>query len=93
METRIIKSPLPSQAVDKFLKRFGYLPNDSIGYRLRIIRKENGLSLKKASKEIGISFTYLQLIETGRRKGNIEVVNKILAYYGCKLVIINLRSY
>ena len=85
-----IKDTLPSQGVNEFIKSFGYLPNDTIGERLRIMRKNNNLSLQKLSKKTGISFTYLQQIETGKRRGNIEIINNILAYYNCKLVIVRL---
>jgi len=53
--------------------------------QLRIIRKEKELSLQKVAKDIGIHWNYLGQIERGDRKGNLEIVEKILNYYGYTL--------
>jgi transcriptional regulator with XRE-family HTH domain len=58
---------------------------------LKKIRKEKKLTIQKAAKDIGISWTYLGQIETGYRKGNLVIIEKILNYYGYKLSVIKLK--
>ena len=61
----------------------------NIREELKKIRKELGFSLKYVSSKTGISFNYIGQIERGDRKGNLEVVEKMLSFYNKKIKIIN----
>ena len=56
---------------------------------LRALRVNEGLTLKDASKELGISTVTLRSYEYYRTIPNIEVINKILALYKVKIDDIN----
>ena len=55
--------------------------------QLREIRKSKNLSLQKVSKNIGNHWNYIGQIERGERKGNLEIVEKLLNYYNYELTI------
>ncbi len=46
--------------------------------RLKAIRKAKGLSLRALAERVGVSHTYLHLIETGEREPDKEVLKRLL---------------
>ena len=56
-----------------------------IGKRLRDIRGEWKLSLSEASAKMGVSESYLSLLENNKRRVNIEILEKLGACYNMKL--------
>ncbi len=44
-------------------------------------RKERGLTISEAAKQIGISHGMLAMMETGKRKGSDETKMKIARFY------------
>jgi len=59
----------------------------NIPQQLRIIRKEKKLSLREVSEKTGISISYIGEVERGDRRGNLEVIKKLLDYYNYKIYI------
>jgi len=56
-----------------------------IGKRLRDIRGEWKLSLSEASAKMGVSESYLSLLENNKRRVNIEILEKLGSCYDMKL--------
>ena len=56
---------------------------------LRALRVENGLTLKEASKKLGISTVTLRSYEYYRTIPNVEMVNKLLALYNVTIDEVN----
>jgi transcriptional regulator with XRE-family HTH domain len=52
-----------------------------LGKFLRKLRIDLFISLRKMSNDIGISATYLSQIETGERKPNLDLLEKIKIHY------------
>lgn len=52
-----------------------------IGQTIKEQRKKRGVRQNVMAKEIGITQTYLSLIENERRKASIEVIETISAYF------------
>ncbi len=56
-----------------------------IGKRLRDIRGEWKLSLSEASAKMGVSESYLSLLENNKRRASIKVLEKLAPCYKLKL--------
>ena len=56
-----------------------------IGKRLRKIRGEWNLTLAEAAAKMGVSESYLSLLENNKRRVNIEILEKLGACYNLKL--------
>ncbi len=56
-----------------------------IGKRLKEIRGERKLFLAKASAKMGVSESYLSMLENNKRRVNVEVLEKLGACYNVKL--------
>ena len=56
-----------------------------IGKRLKEIRGERKLSLGKVSATTGVSVSYLSMLENNKRRFNVEVLEKLGAYYKMQL--------
>lgn len=52
------------------------------------IRKGRRIRQKVMAKAIGISTVYLSLIEGGKKKPSLEVLERICEYLDCELMII-----
>jgi len=52
-----------------------------LGDYLRNLRRESGLSLRKAGEKIGISFMYVSELESGKKKPSLTVMQKYSNYY------------
>lgn len=53
-----------------------------LGYRLRELRKENRLSQEKLGNILGVSKVSVSGYESGSRIPSLEVLNKILDFFG-----------
>ncbi len=58
---------------------------EDIGERLRGLRRERGLSIRKVSEETGFSVSFLSRLETGKSSITIKNLLKLLRYYGVTL--------
>jgi len=56
-----------------------------IGKRLKEIRGERKLLLAKASAKIGVSESYLSMLENNKRRVNVEMLEKLGACYNLEL--------
>jgi len=54
----------------------------NIGYALFKIRKDKKLRQNKVAEAVGLTQSYLSLIETGDKTPSIEVIGKLSAFYG-----------
>ncbi|WP_276956321.1 helix-turn-helix domain-containing protein [Allomeiothermus silvanus] len=57
----------------------------TLGERLRTMRKEKGLSLRRASEEAGISVAYLSRLEGDDANPTLEVLERLAKLYGVPL--------
>lgn len=53
-----------------------------LGYRLRELRKENNLSQEKLGKILGVSKVSVSGYENGNRIPSLDILNKILDFFG-----------
>ena len=49
----------------------------AIGFKIRNERRKQGLSQADLSQRLGISSSYLNLIESGKRKINVDLLLKV----------------
>lgn len=56
-----------------------------LGYRIRELRKDMGLSQEKFALKIGMDRTYLASVEAGKRNISIENIKKIADGLGVSL--------
>ncbi len=49
---------------------------------LREIRRDAGVSIKQAGRELGVSYTYLSKIENGVTSPSTELLGRIADYFG-----------
>lgn len=66
------------------------MEKESISIKIRSLRETKKVSLKEASKEIGISPSYLSQLENGEGNPCFSVLLQIAKYYG--ISVINLMS-
>lgn len=55
------------------------------GLKLRKIRKSKGLTQEKLAEKAGIDFSYLNLIEAGKRNPTLKIIAKIARVLGTQL--------
>jgi len=53
-----------------------------LGSRLRRLREQQGIGIKTASKELGVSYAYLSRVENDQRTPSSELVEKLSSLYG-----------
>lgn len=54
----------------------------SIGQKIKLLRQENGLSMRDLEKEIGIDRNMICLIENEKRNLTLENIIKICKFFG-----------
>jgi len=52
-----------------------------LGEELKLLRKRQGLTLRKAAAQLGISLPFLADIEKGNRNPNEELTRKLRAFF------------
>lgn len=57
----------------------------AIGYRIRQLRKEQGLSQERLALMVGVERAYLAKVELGSRNATIDVLEKIATGLGITL--------
>lgn len=55
------------------------------GSLIRELREERGISQRELSKVVQVNRATLRLIEAGRTPGQIDTIEKLLAYFGYEL--------
>jgi len=56
---------------------------ERLGEKLRKLRQQRGLTLRELAPELGIkSRSHISDMETGKRKPSLDLLVKIMAYYG-----------
>ena len=63
-----------------------------IGEQLKYIRKAYGLTQKKLADQSGVSFSFINGVETGSSSIRLETLNKALGLLGCELAIIDKKT-
>ena len=58
---------------------------EDIGERLRALRRERSLSIRKVSEATGFSVSFLSKLETGKTSITIKNLIKLLGFYGVTL--------
>lgn len=53
----------------------------NLGKRLKALRNEASLSQKDLAKKLNLSSSTIAMIESGKREGNKETINKIANYF------------
>jgi transcriptional regulator with XRE-family HTH domain len=52
--------------------------------RLRQVRRSSGLSIAAVAEAIGSASSYLSLVETGKRKPSLELIETLAAFFGVR---------
>lgn len=52
---------------------------------MQIIRKQRGLSLRELGKRLNIAHSHLSMIENGKKKPNLELLNSLAKVYDIKI--------
>lgn len=55
------------------------------GQRVRKLRKQKGLTQEKLAERAGIDYSYLNLIENGKRNPSLKVMAKLSRILGVRL--------
>ena len=58
---------------------------DNIGVKVRVLRKERGLTQEKLALEAEMSVTYLRRIEHGRANPTLRALDRVAAILGMEL--------
>ena len=58
---------------------------DNIGVKVRVLRKERGLTQEKLALEAEMSVTYLRRIEHGRANPTLRALDRVAAILGLEL--------
>lgn len=74
-------------------KDFGYQTRLKFGSHLRGLRKSQNLTLKKVAKDIGITDSYLSMIETGERRVTDRILEGLASKYGVPLEQMIIKRY
>ncbi|MCB9796515.1 MAG: helix-turn-helix domain-containing protein [Alphaproteobacteria bacterium] len=59
---------------------------EEFGQYIKELRERSGLSLRRAAEHLGVSFGYIQRLETGgrARKPDFELIERLAALYGVR---------
>jgi y4mF family transcriptional regulator len=63
-----------------------------IGDQLKQIRKIYGLTQKELADQSGVSFSFVNGVETGSSSIRLETLNKALNLLGCEIAIIDKKT-
>lgn len=63
-----------------------------ISEQLKHIRKTYGLTQKQLADQSGVSFSFINGVETGSSSIRLGTFNKVLALLGCELAIIDKKT-
>jgi len=63
-----------------------------IGEQLKSIRKTYGLTQKQLAEQSGVSFSFINDVETGSSSIRLATLNKALALFGCELAVIDKKT-
>ncbi|MGK5084853.1 helix-turn-helix domain-containing protein [Bdellovibrionota bacterium FG-1] len=64
----------------------------TLGEQLKHIRKTYGLTQKKLADQSGVSFSFINSVETGSSSMRLETLNKVLALVGCEIAIVDKKT-
>ncbi len=64
----------------------------SIGQQLRQIRKKYSLTQQQLAEQGGVSFAFVNRVETGKTTPRLEELNRVLALLGCEIAIIDKKT-
>lgn len=59
--------------------------NRQLGYRLRFLRQQKGLTIEELALEAGINRNYLNDLERGARNPTLKILNRIATALGINL--------
>ena len=63
-----------------------------LGDQLKYIRKTYGLTQKQLADQSGVSFSFINTVETGESSIRLKTLNKALNLLGCELAIIDKKT-
>ncbi len=63
-----------------------------IGEQLKHIRKVYHLTQKQLAEQSGVSFSFINEVETGSSSIRLETLNKALALLGCEIAIVDKKT-
>ena len=63
-----------------------------IGEQLKHIRKVYHLTQKQLAEQSGVSFSFVNEVETGNSSIRLETLNKALALLGCEVAIVDKKT-
>jgi transcriptional regulator with XRE-family HTH domain len=58
---------------------------EDVGLKLKELRKNRGMSIRKVSEETGFSISFLSKLENGKTSITIKNLGKLLSFYGVTL--------
>lgn len=70
----------------------GVVADDSVAQLLRRLRSEQGRSLRRASRDLGIDPSYLSRVESGERSPSGAMKDRISSYYGLDRDLLDLTA-
>jgi transcriptional regulator with XRE-family HTH domain len=53
-----------------------------LGAKVRMLRRQRGLTLREVADVIGVHYTHLQKIEAGHKRPSSDVILKLAALFG-----------
>lgn len=56
--------------------------DNSIGYRLKLLRLSKGMTAKQVANELGVSAAYVSMLEKGKSNYNLKLLLKLMDIYG-----------
>lgn len=63
-----------------------------IGEKIKFLRNKNGMTQKKLAKKLGVSESYINEIENGRKVAKEDIINKISKIFSTELDDVNMYS-
>lgn len=63
-----------------------------IGEQLKQLRKAYSLTQKQLADQSGVSFSFINEVETGSSSIRVETLNKVLTLLGCELAVVDKKT-
>ncbi len=63
-----------------------------VGEKIKLLRDQNGMTQKALAKKLGVSDSFINEIETGRKVANDGVINRISKIFGKELDDVNMYT-